>query len=99
MSFAEFRNISGIPHIGGSHDISRLFDHLMSKGKVTMALRLLAEGSKGGVLSLDSSIPSGIDFSGNQLFCSVNDILFDKQCHGRDVAPHVLLDCTTKKPC
>ena len=34
-------------------DKSRLFDHLMSEGKVSMALRLLSTDSKGGVLSLD----------------------------------------------
>ena len=55
----------------GSHSISRLFDHLMSEGKVNMALHLLAEDSKGGVLSLDSSIPSGTDSSGLR---SVRDI-------------------------
>ena len=71
----------------------------MSEGKVNMALRLLAEDSKGGVLLLDSSIPSGTDSSGNQSFHSVRDILFDKHPHGRAAAPHVLLDCTTEKPC
>jgi len=40
-------------------DQSRLFDHLMSEGKVSMAIRLLAEESKGGVLPLDSQVPCG----------------------------------------
>lgn len=64
-----------------------------------MALQLLAEDSTAGVLSLDSSIPLGIDSSDNQLFCSVRDILLEKHPYGRYAAPHVLLDCTTEKPC
>ena len=71
----------------------------MSEGKVNMALRLLTEDSKGGVLLLDSSIPSGTDSSGNLAFCPVRDILFEKHPHGRDPPHHVLLDCTTEKPC
>jgi len=58
-----------LPYRGESHDISRLFDHLMSEGKVSMALWPLAKDSKGGVLSLNSFILSGTDSSGNQLFC------------------------------
>ena len=71
----------------------------MSEGKVNMALRLLAEDSKGGVLLLDSSIPCGTDSSGNPAFCPVRDILFEKCPRGRDPPHHVLLDCTTEKPC
>ena len=45
----------------GSHDISRLFDHLMSEGKVNMALRLLAKDSKVGVLSdMELQDPPGL---------------------------------------
>ena len=51
-----------------------------------MALRLLTEDSKGGVLSLDSSIPSGTDSSGHQLFRSVKDI-YEKHPRGRAAAP------------
>ena len=58
-----------------------------------MALRLLAEDSKGGVLLFNSSIPLGINFSGDRLFCSVRDILIEKHPHGR-MLPHVLLGCT-----
>ena len=86
-------------HKSGSHSISRLFDHLMSEGKVNMALHLFAKDSKGGILSLDSSIPSGIDSSGNPAFCPVRDILFEKHPCGRDPPHHVLLDCITEKPC
>ena len=86
-------------HKSGSHSISRLFDHLMSEGKINMALRLLAEDSKGGVLSLDSSIPCGTDSSGKPAFRPVRDILFEKHPCGRDPPHHVLLDCTTEKPC
>ena len=56
--------MNAVPHRDGSHDISRLFDHLMSEGEVNMALRLLGEDFKGGVLSLDS----GADSSGNYFF-------------------------------
>jgi len=42
-------------------DQSRLFDHLMSEGKVSMALCLLTNDSKGGVLSLGSMVPCGLD--------------------------------------
>ena len=59
-------------------DPSCVFDHLMSDGKVSMALRLPSEKSKGGVLSLDSSIPSGSDSSGKQLFRTVREILMEK---------------------
>ena len=71
----------------GSHDISRLFDHLMSEGKVNMALRLLAEDSKGGVLSLDSSIHSGTDSLGNPVFRPVRDILSEKHPYGGTLPP------------
>ena len=71
----------------------------MSEGKVNMALCLLADDSKGGVLSLDLSIHSDIDSLGNPVFRPVRDILSEKHPYGRDPPPHVLLDCTTKKPC
>ena len=58
----------------GSHSISRLFDHLTSEGRVNMALRLLAEDFKGGVLLLDASIPCGTDSSSNPAFRPVKDI-------------------------
>ena len=40
-----------------------------------MALRLLSEDSKGGVLSLDSMIPCGVDPSGNPVYRTARDIL------------------------
>ena len=71
----------------------------MSEGKVNMALRHLAEDSKAGALSLDSSSSSGTDSSSNPAFRPIRDILFEKHPHGRDPPHHVLLDCTTEKPC
>jgi len=56
-------------------DRSRLFDHLMSEGKVSMALHLLTKDSKGGVLSLGSMVPCG---QGNLFFRTTKDILFEK---------------------
>ena len=35
------------------------------------ALKILSEDTKGGVLSLDSQIPSGLDDNGDHLFKSV----------------------------
>ena len=75
----------------GSHDISRLFDHWMSEGKVNMALRLRAEDSKGGVLSLDLFILSGTDSSGNPTFRPVRDISSEKHPHGRGAPPMFFL--------
>ena len=46
----------------------RVFDHLMSLGKVSAALKILSEDTKGGVLSLDFQIPSGLDDNGDPLF-------------------------------
>ena len=77
-------------------DPSRLFDHLMSEGKVSMALRLLSEKSKGGVLSLDSSIPSGFDSSGKQLFCTVREILMEKHPTAIPASPSILLDSSSE---
>ena len=51
-----------------SRDVARLFDHLLSEGKVGAALRLLTMTHKGGVLPLDSLVPSGSDSSGSPLF-------------------------------
>ena len=59
-------------------DVSRLFDHLMSEGKVSMAFRLLTGDSKGGVLSLDSTVPSVADSLGNPVFQSVREVLAEK---------------------
>ena len=47
----------------------------MSLGKVSAALKILSEDTKGGVLSLDSQIPSGLDDNGDPLFKSVQDVL------------------------
>ena len=51
-----------------TQDVARLFDHLLSKGKVGVALHRLRATCKGGVLPLDSLVPSGFDSSGSQLF-------------------------------
>ena len=48
-----------------SSDIAHLFDHLLSKGNIGAALHLLTATRKGGVLPLDSLVPSGFDSSGN----------------------------------
>ena len=60
----------------------RVFDRLMSLGKVSAALKILSEDTKGGVLSLYSQIPSGLDDNGDPLFKSVRDILAQKHPQG-----------------
>ena len=59
--------------------MARVFDRLMSMGKVSAAVKLLSENSRGGVLSLESQIPCGLDEAGCPLTQSVKDILIDKQ--------------------
>ena len=54
-------------------NIAQIFDCLMSSGKVSAALKLLSEDTKGGVLSLDSQIPCRVDSSGGTL---------SKECFG-----------------
>ena len=81
-----------------SRDQSRLFDHLMSEGKVSMATRLLAEESKGGVLLLDSLVPCGTDSLGNQIQRTARDILSEKYPCGKSATPAVLLDSTDTPP-
>ena len=66
-----------------SRDVARLFDHLLSKGKVGAALRLLTATCKGGVLPLDSLVPSGLDSSSSPLFKSTKEILQEKHPQGR----------------
>ena len=58
--------------------MARVFDRLMSMGKVSAAVNLLSENSRGGVLSLESQIPCGLDEAGCPLTQSVKDILIDK---------------------
>ena len=83
---------------GRCRDRSRLFDHLMSEGKVSMAIRLLSEESKDGVLSLDSLVPCGTDSLGNPIHQTTRDILFKKHPRGKSATPAVLLDSTTDTP-
>ena len=70
----------------------RVFDHLMSLGKVSAALKILSEDTKRGVLSLDSQIPSGLDDNGDPLFKPVRDILAQKHPQGQVAAANALLE-------
>ena len=62
-------------------DLSRLFDHLMSEGKVSMAIRLLSEKSKGGELFrtvreiLMEKHPSAVPANPSVLIDSASDTL------------------------
>ena len=80
-------------------DRSRLFDHLMSEGKVSMALRLLTKDSKGGVLSLGSMVPCGLDSSGQPIFRTAKDVLLEKHPCSAPSKPSVLLDPSMQTSC
>ena len=82
-----------------SRDVARLFDHLLSEGKVGAALRLLTVTHKGGVLPLDSLVPSGSDSSGNPLFKTTKEILQEKHPQGRVATQNYLLDPSSGDPC
>ena len=56
----------------------RVFDCLMSMGKISVVVKLLSEDARGGVLSLDSQIPCGLNEAGCSLTQSEKDILVDK---------------------
>ena len=81
-----------------SRDIARLFDHLLSEGKVGAALRLLTATREGGVLPLDSLVPSGFDSSGNPLFKTTKEILQEKHPQGRVASQDSLLDTSLDTP-
>ena len=61
-----------------SRNVARHFDHLMSMGKVSAAVKLLLQSTKGDVLSLDSQVPCDVSSCGISIFKSVQDILSDK---------------------
>ena len=82
-----------------SDDQSRLFDHLMSERKVSMALRLLTKNSKGGVLSLDSTIPCGMDSSGESVLRTARDVLLEKHPIGKPANTTTLLNPPSQAPC
>ena len=63
----------------------------MSMGKISAAVKLLSADARGGVLSLDSQIPCGLDEAGYPLTQSVKDILIDKHPPARMAVPESLL--------
>ena len=75
-----------------SPSFARKFDQLMSQGKVRPALRLLSNSAQGGVLSLDTLIPCGLDPSGSPLWRSAKDVLLDKHPSGCPATQDSLLD-------
>ena len=88
---------SAHPGSDSSQDAARLFDHLLSKGKVGTALRLLRATHEGGVLPLDSLVPSGFDSSGSQLFKTTNPV--GKPSPGKGCYSRFLLDPSVETPC
>ena len=66
----------------------------MSLGKVSAALKLIAEDSRGGVLSLDSQVPC----TGGTTSKSVRDILAEKHPPGRMAVTDTLLDSGCSDP-
>jgi len=63
-----------------------------------MGLRLLSEDSNGGVLSLDSMIPCGVDSSGNTVHCTARDILLEKHLSAKSVISDVFIDSSSDTP-
>ena len=63
----------------------------MSLGKVSTALKIFSEDTKGGVLSLDSQIHCGQDDNGGSLFKLVRDILVQQHSQGQVAAADALL--------
>ena len=63
-------------------------------GKVSAALKFIAEDSRGGVLSLDSQVPC----NGGTTSKSVRDILAEKHPPGRMAATDTLLDSGRSDP-
>ena len=82
---------SAHPESDKSRDVARLFDHLLSEGKVGAALHLLTVTRKEGVLPLDSLVPSGSDSSGSPLFKTTKEILQEKHPRGRGATQDSLL--------
>ena len=78
-------------HKTGHSNVARDFDRLMSMGKISAAVELLSADARGGVLSLDSQIPCGLDEAGYPLTQSVKDILIDKHPPARMAVPESLL--------
>ena len=73
------------------HNLARIFNKLMSLGKVSAALKLLSEDAK-GVLPLNSKVPCGQDGDGSTLWKSVKDILAEKHPPGHTANAECLLE-------
>ena len=87
------------PESDKSRDVARLFDHLLSEGKFGTDLHLLIVTHKGGVLPLDSLVPSGSDSLGSPLFKTTTEILQEKHPRGRAAIQDSLLDPSIEDPC
>lgn len=70
-------------------------DCLMSMGKVSTAVKLLSANAKGGILSLHSQIPCGMDKDGCPLTRSMKDVLIEKHPPARVAVPESLLSSDT----
>lgn len=75
-----------------SQDIACFFDHLLSEGKVSAAIRLLTTACKEGALPPDSLVPPGSDSSGNQ------SIVQDHTSSWNVATPNSLLDSSLEGP-
>jgi len=73
-------------------NIACIFDHHMSEGKVSAALKLLSDNIEGGILSLDSQVPCRLDSNDGTLSKTVKEILVDKYPPGYKAAAEYLLE-------
>ena len=81
------------PDLKDEQQLTQAFSKLMLEGKTKAALRLLTDQNKGGVLSLDTVIPSSN--SGTQ---TVRDALLSKHSPSQPAQPETLLRLVEDPP-
>lgn len=73
---------------------ARIFNNLMLQGNVKAALRVISKGMKGGILSMDDMIQTGIDENGEISQKTTRSLLEEKHPKGKEALPHTLLPST-----
>ena len=71
--------------------IARGFNLLMLQGKARQAVRLISNENKGGLLNIDSLIPTGEDEDGNVQWKTTREVLREKHPQGRAPVAEILL--------
>ena len=72
-------------------EIARGFNRLMLQGKAWQAVRLISNANKGGLLNIDSLIPTGEDEDGNVQWKTTREVLRQKHPQGRAPVAEILL--------